>query len=679
MINFINPWLLPALAAAAIPLILHLLSKRKVKVIPFSSLRFLSLLENKRIKYIRLYQLLLILIRTLFIVFLVLAFARPAWKSTQLGSSSSARTTAVLLVDNSYSMEAFKGSHTLLELAKTSARDLLTTFSPGDAIFVLTPQKEDSVAGPFTPDEARTYLKKIAPRHGSIDFRPALRRAAKLFRQYANYNRELYLLSDLRINRKAFPDSLSLPGQGAAVRFFTVNPADSAALQNIGIDTVIIRNQIFEARRPVALSVRLRNDADRAQETLLNIYIGGKRAAMQKVELPPLGVRNVDVTVTPQSAGFQLLSAETDDDDLPLDNRYFSSFFIPEHIQILLVSKRLNPLFATAVDVLQRQTVLSITHSDYQRWQGATFQNFQLIVLDDPPALNSDVLGRLQRFISSGRNLFVIPGAQSTLSQLNRLSRYLLKKDVFAALTSAAEGEGFFTLRKNDLQKPLFRDWSGNVHSVELPHIYKYFSLLRHKEALLRLQNGAPFLARFKAQKGNVYVLTSPPDTKWNDWPLSGLFVPLLYRFWSVAGQTPAYTLQQTTGVPLALSLPVSAADERYGFGAAGGKARPVFPQIANNNLLFRLPAREAPGHYLLHHDLRTVSVVSINLPAGEFRRPFINFDKTKPPAIAYRSAEQLKNLRRGRELWYLFLALALLMLLLEVWIIKKLEGKSAA
>ncbi len=679
MINFINPWILPALAAAAIPLILHFLSKRKVKVIPFSSLRFLSLLENKRIKHIRLYQLLLILIRTLFIVFLVLAFARPAWKSMLFGSSSSARTTAVLLFDNSYSMRAFKGSHTLFELSKNSARDIISTLSDGDAVFVLTPQKEDSIAGPFSPSGAQIYLKKLHPVNRAADFTLALRRAEDVFRRYANYNRELYLLSDLRINKNAFPDSLSLFSKQAAIRFFTASAADSASLQNIAVDTVIIRNRIFEARKPVGLSVRLRNDAAQARETLLNIYIAGKRAAMQKVQLPPLGMRQVELTVTPQSAGFQLVSAETDDDDLPLDNRYYSSFYIPEQIKVLLVSRKLNPLFSAAVDVLHRQSVLSITRSDYQRWQGAVFQNYQLIVLDDPPDLNADVLGRLKSFISSGRNLFLIPGAQATLSQLNRLGRYLLKRDIFAALRTTAQGQGFFTLRRNDLQKPFFRDWSGKIASEELPHIYKYFTLLHSQGALLRLQNGAPFLTRFKTAAGKVYVLTSRPDAQWSDWPLTGLFVPLLYRFWSVAGQTPAYTLQQTTGKPFLLRLPISAGDKPYLFGMAGGNTHPIYPQSMNAGLLFRIPAQEKPGHYVLRRENIPVSVVSVDLPAGELRRPYVNFADFKTPVIPYHSPTQLKNLRRGQELWRLFLILALLMLLLELIIIKKLEGKSAA
>ena len=65
MFSFLNSFILPALAAIAIPIIIHFFNRRKTKKIQFSSLRFLKMLENQRIRQVRLLQILLILIRTL--------------------------------------------------------------------------------------------------------------------------------------------------------------------------------------------------------------------------------------------------------------------------------------------------------------------------------------------------------------------------------------------------------------------------------------------------------------------------------------------------------------------------------------------------------------------------------------------------------------------------------------
>src|SRR5258708_9095468 len=84
--TFLNPLLLFGLAAVAIPVILHLLNLRKLRTIEFSTLTFLKELQQTKIRRLKLRQLLLLLIRTLLIVCIILAFARPTLRGTILGS-----------------------------------------------------------------------------------------------------------------------------------------------------------------------------------------------------------------------------------------------------------------------------------------------------------------------------------------------------------------------------------------------------------------------------------------------------------------------------------------------------------------------------------------------------------------------------------------------------------------
>ena len=80
--TFLNPFMLFGLAAAAIPILLHLLNLRKLKTVEFSSLRFLRELQRTRMRRIRLRQWILLALRTLLILCLVLAFSRPALKGS---------------------------------------------------------------------------------------------------------------------------------------------------------------------------------------------------------------------------------------------------------------------------------------------------------------------------------------------------------------------------------------------------------------------------------------------------------------------------------------------------------------------------------------------------------------------------------------------------------------------
>ena len=102
---FLNPAVLFGLLAASIPVLIHLLNLRKLKRIEFSTLAFLKELQKNKIRKIKLKQWLLLALRVLIILFLVMAFARPTIKGIAIGgTTSAAKTTAVFILDDTYSM-----------------------------------------------------------------------------------------------------------------------------------------------------------------------------------------------------------------------------------------------------------------------------------------------------------------------------------------------------------------------------------------------------------------------------------------------------------------------------------------------------------------------------------------------------------------------------------------------
>ncbi|MEK9138612.1 MAG: BatA domain-containing protein, partial [Bacteroidota bacterium] len=102
--TFLNPFLLVGLAAAAIPIIIHLLNLRKLKTVEFSSLRFLKELQKTKMRRVKIRQILLLILRTLLIIIVVLAFARPALRGSVGTIGAHARSTIVILLDDSPSM-----------------------------------------------------------------------------------------------------------------------------------------------------------------------------------------------------------------------------------------------------------------------------------------------------------------------------------------------------------------------------------------------------------------------------------------------------------------------------------------------------------------------------------------------------------------------------------------------
>src|SRR5215831_21070451 len=131
--NFLNPLFLFGLAAAAIPVLIHLFTRRKPREVRFPSLDFLTEVNQSEIRRLRLKQWLLLLLRTLAVAALALAMSRPALRgSTAPGGRAS--TTVIVLLDQSGSMSATSRGGTRFADARRAAEDLLATLGPQDEL-----------------------------------------------------------------------------------------------------------------------------------------------------------------------------------------------------------------------------------------------------------------------------------------------------------------------------------------------------------------------------------------------------------------------------------------------------------------------------------------------------------------------------------------------------------------
>ena len=136
-----SPLFLIGLVAVAIPVIVHLFNFRRYRKVYFSNVDYLEQLQTETRRQSRLRQLLILAARILAIVFLVLAFARPVVpnRNNPLKTGSS---DVSIYVDNSFSMERTDGSGTLLEKAKTKAREIVSAYGPTDRFQLLTNDAE---------------------------------------------------------------------------------------------------------------------------------------------------------------------------------------------------------------------------------------------------------------------------------------------------------------------------------------------------------------------------------------------------------------------------------------------------------------------------------------------------------------------------------------------------------
>src|SRR5579862_9551119 len=103
---FLNSALLWGLGLASIPLIIHLLFRRKFRRVDWAPMKYLKLTIQRNRRRIQIEQLLLLLLRTALIVVVVCLLARPVLNAAGIGRwlGGDTRTSHILVLDDSLSM-----------------------------------------------------------------------------------------------------------------------------------------------------------------------------------------------------------------------------------------------------------------------------------------------------------------------------------------------------------------------------------------------------------------------------------------------------------------------------------------------------------------------------------------------------------------------------------------------
>src|SRR5688572_30120055 len=135
VMNFLSPAFLIGLPLVAVPVIIHLLSRRQQKKISWGAMRFLMQAATRKRRLFRLTDLLLLLLRTAAFLFFIFALARPLLPATWLGGGVPRQV--ILVLDQSMSMSRKVNGTTLFDLQLQKADAFLGDLKASDTIRVL--------------------------------------------------------------------------------------------------------------------------------------------------------------------------------------------------------------------------------------------------------------------------------------------------------------------------------------------------------------------------------------------------------------------------------------------------------------------------------------------------------------------------------------------------------------
>lgn len=308
MISFLQPWALLALGAAAIPALLHLRGRRMPPVVVFPAVRYLTATEREHSRRLKLRNWLLLVLRTLAIVFLVLAAARPI---SRFGLGGSHAPTAItVLVDNSMSSAVVVEGEPQLSSLVRSARGVLSEITPDDQLWVMF---ADEVPRRTTRQAARRMLDNLAPLPVRLDLSDATRVAARTVLDDPRPQKLIVLVSDLQAS------ALSA-GQELGVPIVALRPA--APPQNRWLDTASVQPPVWSPGGTVVATV----GGTGSGSTTVRLVAGGRDLA-RAVARPG---DQVGLSGALASSGWTTATVELDPDELRYDDiRHVALFAAP--------------------------------------------------------------------------------------------------------------------------------------------------------------------------------------------------------------------------------------------------------------------------------------------------------------------------------------------------------------
>lgn len=327
--SFLHPWMLLGLGAAAIPIILHLIARRRPPTVIFPAVRYLVDTAREHQRRLRIRNLLLLLVRTALIVALMLAASGPSVPLS--GVPGHVPSALVVIVDNSVSSGAVAGGTAVGEPLRRAAAEVLSRATAEDALWLLT---ADGLARSGDRRTLTGMVDSLATSSMRLDLGQAIRQADAIL---AGEERpgEIFLITDLQ--RTAVSPAVT------EAPLVVVRP-EGDVVSNVGVGSVETGTQPWQLDGG-RLIVTIAGDAD--APVALSIAVGG-RPERQTLAGPGAPVA---VTVTGLTPGWWPVVVSVDPDELRADDRRVTAVRVAPVARVTWNPADLH--LATAVQVLE--------------------------------------------------------------------------------------------------------------------------------------------------------------------------------------------------------------------------------------------------------------------------------------------------------------------------------------
>ncbi len=534
--QFLYPTFLFALAALAIPIIIHLFYFRRFKKVYFTNVRFLKEVKEEKSARSKLRNLLVLAMRLLALAFLVFAFAQPFIPRNE---EVKAGVKAVsIFVDNSFSMNALSQDVPLLEKAKQRAREIVNAFAVDDQFQILTNDFEGRHQRLIGKEEAQLLIDEISSTPAVKEMSKVVARQKQTLQTATTENRSAYIISDFQKNVSDFEK------QSDTTIAVNLIPLQAVQERNVSIDSAWFEAPVQLVGQTNRLLVKVHNWTNEPVENIrLAIRYEGQNKPVGTLNIPARGTVTDTVSMTVLRTGWHEAELSVTDYPVQFDDKYFVAFLVPENILALAINESQPNRYLSAA--FSGTGYFKLTNSTSQSLDYSQFSKYQLIVLNNLNTVSSGLAFELASYVKNGGNLLVFPGRNS---DLNSYKTFLQAFPANELTAFEVQDRMVGTVNTDEfIFKDVFENKSLNLRLPATKGNFKFSTFSnRNEEQLLSYRDGSSFLSKYRSEQGRLYVCASPLDDNFSNLMQNGeIFIPMVYKMAISGGSEEriAYTI----------------------------------------------------------------------------------------------------------------------------------------
>jgi len=683
--SFLYPVFLFALLAVAIPVIIHLFNFRRYKTIYFSNLRFLKNIKQETKSRSEIKQLLILLSRILTVACLVFAFAHPYIPLAQNLKITSNELVSIY-IDNSFSMDAESKYGKLLEVAKNKARDIADAFPAGTNFILITNDFEGKHQHKINKEQ---LLENIA----DVKISPVVRPMSEIVQHQLNFvdvdnqkpksdNRQtLFIISDFQ---KTTTDVQNIKNDSTLKIEFL--PLATQHTNNLYIDSCWFESPSRKLNQAETFFVKVVNRSNESYQNIpLKVFINDSLKSISSFNILEGASETVHLSFSNSEKGIIFGRAEITDYPITYDNTYFFGYKMEDSLRVLSINETKDNIYLDAL--FKNDLYIKLFYATKDNIKTSQFSNYKIIILNELKNISSGLVEELTNYVAKGGTLAFFPNLKGDINAYNDLFKSM-QISTFIQLDSTKT-----SIKNINYKSELYNNVFKKIdNEADMPVILKHFEssnqLKKNDISILSTEKNQNILSMSNFKKGKVYVYTIPLNNAAGNFAKHALFIPTVYNMCLFTQVTPR--IYYIIGRDENIEFPNFQFSDNNMFHITDQKGKFDFiPQhstsIINSGLMLNMAHNiTVAGNYFVKSKQEIVAGLSFNYDRRESDMEYYSDSEIKnlinkqnltnsnyiDGASKY-LLKTLKQINQGRQLWKLFIILALIFIAAEIALVK--------